>query len=174
MAYTKFASDIFLSYRHLDNQPLSGEKEGWISRLHRDIERRVSQYLGAAVAMWRDDRLQGNDYFSDVIEEQLLDVAVMVSVISPGYKASDWCRRELQGFRAAADRKGGIRAGTKSRLFKVLKMPTEMYEQPEVLQDLLGYEFFHEGREFHLDPDPSSERRYLAKLDDLARDIQSL
>ena len=109
MAYTKFTV-TFYKYRHLDNQPLSGQR-GLDRGLHRDIERRVFQYLGTAVAMWRDDRLQGNDYFSDVIEEQLLDVAVMVSVISPGYKASDWCRRELQGFGTAADRTGGIRAG---------------------------------------------------------------
>jgi hypothetical protein len=130
--------------------------------------------VGTAVSMWRDGRLQGNDYFSAVIEEQLLNVGVMVSVISPGYKVSDWCNRELRGFLAAAEKGGGIRFGTKSRLFKVLKTPTERQDQPEALQDLLGYEFFHEGREFHLDPDPTAEKRYLAKLDDLARDIQSL
>jgi hypothetical protein len=39
---------------------------------------------------------------------------------------------------------------------------------------LLGYEFFFEGREFHLDPDPLAEKRYLAKLDDLAKDIHTL
>src|SRR5215475_10461944 len=174
MPYSKFTHDIFLSYRHLDNQPLSGEKEGWITRLHRDLETRVAQLAGTAVSMWRDGRLQGNDYFSDVIEEQLHNVAVMVSVMSPGYKISDWCNRELRGFLTATEKRGGIRFGTKSRLFKVLKTPTGRQDQPEALQDLLGYEFFHEGREFHLDPDPSAEKRYLAKLDDLARDIQSL
>jgi hypothetical protein len=121
--------------------------------------------------MWRDNRLQGNDYFSDSIEEQLLDVAVLLSVISPGYRESKWCQRELKGFLAAVEKSGGLRRGTQSRLFKILKTPTDRHAQPDSLKELLGYEFYHEGREFHLNPDPTAEKRYLAKLDDLAKDI---
>src|SRR5215510_8633029 len=108
MSYTHFANDVFLSYRHVDNRPLSTETEGWISRLHKDLETRIDQ-LGAAVSMWRDGRLQGNDYFSDTIEQQLRDVAVMVSVISPGYIKSDWCNRELKGFLSSTRSQGKIR-----------------------------------------------------------------
>jgi hypothetical protein len=175
MPYTKSNYDIFLSYRHLDNQKLTTEQDGWVSRLHKDIAARVCQYLGSEVTMWRDPRLQGNDYFGDAIEQALLDVAVLISIVTPGYQRSDWCRRELAAFIAAAEKQGGIRLGTKSRLFKVLKTPTPLGEQPTALQNLLGYEFFYDGKEFHLDPDPIlAERRYLAKLDDLARDIHLL
>ena len=175
MPYTKSNYDIFLSYRHIDNQKLTTEQDGWVSRLHKDIAARVSQYLGSEVAMWRDPRLQGNDYFGETIERALLDVAVLISIVTPGYQRSDWCRRELAVFIAAAEKQGGIRLGTKSRLFKVLKTPTPLHEQPLALQNLLGYAFFHDGKEFHLDPDPIlAERRYLAKLDDLARDIHLL
>src|SRR5215813_1051966 len=175
MPYTKSSYDIFLSYRHLDNKKFTTEQDGWVSRLHKDIAARVEQWLGSEVAMWRDPRLQGNDYFGDAIEQALLDVAVLISIVTPGYQRSDWCRRELAAFITAAEKLGAIRLGTKSRLFKVLKTPTPLDEQPLALQNLLGYEFFHEGKEFHLDPQPIlAERRYLAKLDDLARDIHLL
>src|SRR5215510_12085759 len=75
MPYTKSSYDIFLSYRHLDNQKLTTEQDGWVFRLHKDIAARVCQYLGREVSMWRDPRLQGNDYFGDAIEQTLLDVA---------------------------------------------------------------------------------------------------
>src|SRR5262249_1303044 len=182
MPYTKSSYDIFLSYRHLDNQKLTTERDGWVSRLHKDIAARVGQYLGSEVEMWRDPRLQGNDYFDDAIEQALLDVAVLISIVTPGYQRSDWCRRELAAFLAAAEKQGGIRLGTKSRLFKVLKTPIPLDEQPLALQNLLGYKFFYEGeevhlegKEFHLGPDPIlAKQRYLAKLDDLARDIHLL
>src|SRR5688572_1267621 len=174
MAYTKYANDLFLSYRHLDNKPLTSEKEGWITRLHRDLSTRVAQYLGEDVEVWRDCRLQGNEYFSDTIEETVSGVAALVSVISPGYEKSDWCRRELNGFVSSAGIQGGVRIGNHARLFKVLKTPTGRADQPKALQSLLGYDFFFEGREFHLDPDPMAEKRYLAKLDDVARDIHQL
>jgi hypothetical protein len=115
MAYTKYAHDLFLSYRHLDNQPLTSEKEGWIARLHRDLTTRVGQYLGDNVQVWRDCRLQGNEYFSDTIEQTLRDVAALVSVISPGYERSDWCRRELAAFVSSAKNQGGIRIGNQAR-----------------------------------------------------------
>jgi hypothetical protein len=98
----------------------------------------------------------------------------MVSVLSPGYQSSDWCLKELRDFFKAAQETGGIRIGNHSRLFKVIKTPMRLEEQPEKLRDLLGYEFYHDGREFRFDPNPEAERRYLAKLDDLARDIHLL
>ena len=141
LAIHSLAHDIFLSYRHIDNLPLRGEREGWISRLHSDLETRVAQYLGSTVEMWRDCRLQGNEYFTEAIEEKLRQVAVMVSVLSPGYQSSDWCLKELREFLKAAQESGGIRIGNHSRLFKVIKTPMKLEEQPEELRDLLGYAF---------------------------------
>ena len=39
---------------------LEGQK-GWVTNLHRDLEKRVSQLLGEPPTIWRDDReLRGN------------------------------------------------------------------------------------------------------------------
>ena len=173
---TQFSSDLFISYSHLDNQ----DDSPWVTRLHKDLERRLNQYLGSAVAMWRDSRLQGNDYLTPAIEQHLKRVAVMVSVVSPRYFQSDWCRQELNWFLDALG-PGRQRAGARSRLFKVVPTPVDPVSEPTDIQDLLGYHFYRvdeaRGTPRRLpdrDPQPDAEKLYLAKLDDLAYDIHGL
>src|SRR5215831_5205388 len=139
MAYvSKFPTDLFISYSHLDNQ----DDRPWVTRLHKDLERRLSQYLGTTIEIWRDCRLQGNEFLTPAIEEQLRKVAVMISVVSPRYFLSDWCRRELQGFLDAAGSGAALQGGGKSRLFKVVPTPVEPQYQLESIKDLLGYDFY--------------------------------
>ena len=175
MSYlSQYATDLFISYSHLDNQ----DDSPWVTRLHRDLERRLSQYLGTAVEIWRDARLQGNEFLTPAIEEQLRQVAVMVSVVSPRYFLSDWCRRELQGFLSAAGSNG---TGARSRLFKLVPTPVEPQYQLPAIKDLLGYDFYRvdEGngtprRLPDRDPSAGAEKAYLAKVDDVAYDIYRL
>lgn len=176
MAYTPFDSDLFVSYGHLDDESDS-DTAHWIGRFHQDLQRRVSQYLGASVDVWRDSRLQGNDQFPRAIDERLRHVAAMVSILSPRYLSSDWCRRELESFLEAAKGGNGTKGSPRSRLFKVIKTPVDLKAQPGTLQDLLGYKFYRRdesGRPRELpdyDPRPDAEKVYRARLDDLAWDL---
>lgn len=56
--------DILISYAHLGNQALVAGEDGWVSRLHRLLEIRVGQLLGEKPRIWRDPKLQGNDFFA--------------------------------------------------------------------------------------------------------------
>lgn len=38
--------DLFISYAHLDNRPLSEGQKGWISSFHKSLEVRLGQLLG--------------------------------------------------------------------------------------------------------------------------------
>ena len=78
-----FEHDVFISYAHIDNQTLSAEQPGWIDNLHRALEIRLNQLLGEKSKIWRDPKLQGNDRFDQVIVNQLLKAAILVSVLSP-------------------------------------------------------------------------------------------
>ena len=78
-----FKKDLFISYAHIDNQPLTPERKGWISRFHALLETLLSMRLGRAAKIWRDDKLQGNDVFPDEIVDQFTDTAVLVSVLTP-------------------------------------------------------------------------------------------
>ncbi|MGF1571256.1 MAG: hypothetical protein ACFCVD_24805 [Nodosilinea sp.] len=172
----KFDRDIFISYAHIDNQALTEDLGGWVSILHRGLDIRLGQLRGEQPNIWRDLKLSGNDVFSDTILEQFPNLAVLVSILSPRYVKSEWCLRELEHFYTAAGARGGVKIGDKHRIFKIIKtfLPREKHPQP--LGQLLGYEFYDTDesgrpREFSKLYGPESERKFWAKLDDLAYDI---
>lgn len=135
--------DLFISYAHIDNQPLTEETSGWISRFHSSLHTMLSMRLGKSVRIWRDDKLQGNDHFAEEIVNQFSDTAVLVSVLTPRYLQSEWCTREVNEFCKLADTAGGIFIDQKARVFKILKTPVDTQSGlPEVMQQMLGYEFF--------------------------------
>ncbi|HVT14684.1 MAG TPA: TIR domain-containing protein [Thermoanaerobaculia bacterium] len=175
-----FDSDIFISYAHIDNQPLTAGDEGWITLLHRALEVRLAQLLGEEPRIWRDPKIQGNDYFDTAILDKLPKTALLISVISPRYLKSDWCQKELEEFNHLSERHEVVEAGNKARLFKVVKTPVPLDRHPEPLQRLLGYDFFRvdpdTGRPIEFKPAGGTDeaRKYWARLDDLAYDIYQL
>jgi hypothetical protein len=181
MGYVRvFDNDIFISYAHIDNQPLIEGHQGWVSTLHQALAIRLQQLLGSEVKIWRDPHLKGHEYFSDTIVMQLPHAAVLVLILSPPYVRSTWCVQELQEFCQRAEHTGGLRLDDKSRLFKVVKTYLPHQDHPPALQGLLGYEFYEmdrttgRPREFRQDAGPNADRNYWAKLEDLAFDISQL
>jgi hypothetical protein len=151
----RFSKDLFISYAHIDNQPLTPQQRGWISRFHATLEALLSMRLGQTAKIWRDDKLQGNDVFTEEIVEQFRQTAILVSVLTPRYLNSDWCIRELREFCERAEQTGGLVVKNKARIFKVLKTPVDTQESlPSVVKNLLGYEFFtfEDGIPLELDP----------------------
>lgn len=144
--------DLFISYAHIDNQPLSEEKSGWISRFHEALHTLLSMRLGKKVRIWRDDKLQGNDSFAEEIVNQFDSTAILISVVTPRYLNSEWCTREVNEFcRRTSDQ---MFVDQKARIFKIVKTPVESQSTlPSVMQGLLGYDFyvFEDGVPMELD-----------------------
>lgn len=172
-----FAQDVFISFTHIDNQSLNPNEDGWISTFHKALEIRLSQLRGNEPRIWRDRKLQGNDYLNDTIFDTLTQAALLVSVLSPRYLKSEWCMAELQRFCQEAHQTGGLRVGdNKARLFKVIKTYLPLEQHPPEFESFLGYEFFEfddAGRpqEFDRVYGPERERKFYAKLNDLAYDL---
>jgi TIR domain len=182
MALAKsFDKDIFISYCHTDNDDLGGE--GWIELFHKSLRSRLVQLLGARVpeeepSIWRDNRLQGNHEFADVLADELRKVALVVSVMSPSYIKSDWCRREIKAFCDAAATRGGIVVGgNKGRLLKVLKDPVPPDDQPEEVKGQIGFQFYTTDTErkwpipFTLTKGDDTNAKAKLVIDDLAHSI---
>ena len=173
----KFERQVFISYAHLDNQPLSADQAGWVSLFHQTLQTLLSQRLGSTVDIWRDDKLRGNDDFSDEILGQLAGTALFVSVLTPRYLKSEWCTKEIRAFCQQAEAGQTLVVDNKARLIKVLKLPVESEAVlPPVAGRLLGYEFFeldedHTPRE--LDPAYGDQPRqaFLRKVNKLAWDL---
>lgn len=172
--------DIFISYAHIDNQPLAEGVKGWVEILHERLKIRLGQLLGEEASIWRDRKLQGNDIFADALVEKLSGVAILVSVLSPRYVRSEWCIRELEEFSRAASTGGSLRVGNQLPVFKVVKTFVPVQEHPRQLQGTLGYEFYEydpergRAKEFSPEVVPQRDIRYWEKLDDLAYDIKQL
>ena len=150
-----YEHDLFISYAHIDNQPLTAEQQGWVTRFHATLAAQLSMRLGSVAHIWRDDKLRGNDVFTDEIVQQFGRTALLVSVLTPRYLASDWCRRELAAFCDEAARSGGLAPGNKARVFKVVKTPVDdQTTLPQQVRDTKGYEFFTDcdGAPLELDP----------------------
>lgn len=175
-----FEKDIFISYAHIDNTPLKEGEKGWVENFHRALEVRLAQLLGEKPDIWRDHKLQGNDFFGDEIVEQFPKTALMISILSPRYLKSEWCTKEVKEFTHAAEETFGTKIGNKSRIFKVIKTAVPYDAHPREIADTLGYEFYvtdslsgrvkELGQRVHGD----LEHIYWGKLDDIAHDICDL
>ena len=175
----KFGKHIFISYAHIDNQPLSAEQQGWITRFHQTLQGLLNMRLGMNAAIWRDDKLSGNDVFADEIVQQFKDVALLISILTPRYIKSEWCTREARLFCQEAEKNGGLVVENNSRLLKVVKTPVDtLATLPNAFKSVLGYDFYalEEGKPLELDPEYGEKfkQSYNRKVALLAYDAASL
>jgi MinD-like ATPase involved in chromosome partitioning or flagellar assembly len=174
-----FECDVFISYAHIDDLSMADTDKGFVARLQEDLSVRLTQFVGRPVRIWRDSKLGGNDLFSEQSGAALEKAAILLTVVSPQYVKSEWCRRELATFVKVAESQGGVSVGERSRVLWVAKTPLPRESLPEILRGQLGYEFYRVAdsgrpREFFLDADPGARSAYLARVDDIAYDISSL
>jgi hypothetical protein len=175
-----FKNDLFISYAHIDDEPLSEGQKGWISRFHKTLEAALSQQIGRRVAIWRDLKLDGNDDFSQEIVQQFPDTALLISVVTPRYVKSDWCTKEVAVFCETAEATGGVWIGNKSRIFKVIKNPVKDESAlPDPMKRALGYPFYivdTDDRPQQLDEMYGEEYRqkFFLKMNKLVCDVAEL
>jgi hypothetical protein len=174
-------AQIFISYSHLDNAPLSPEQPGWITRIHESLEAILSTRLGRKAGIWRDEKIDGNDILSQEISDNVLRAAVLVSILTPRYIESDWCTREAKLFcdSAEAGTGTGPTIGNKARVFKIIKTPIiDDSPLPDAMRKALGYEFFVLRGDAPVELDPAFGEKLLPKLNEklaiLAWDISEL
>jgi TIR domain len=135
--------DVFISYAHIDNTPMTEGQLGWVTRFHKSLEAMLSMRLGRKVEIWRDQKLGGNDDFSAEIVDQFSHASLLLSVLTPRYVESDWCTREARTFCELAEKAQGVRVENQYRLIKVIKTPVSSEEPlPSVMKNLLGYRFY--------------------------------
>jgi hypothetical protein len=180
MDNANFEYDVFISYTHLDNKPLSKDEEGWISRFHYSFNIRLAQLLGREAKIWWDKEIQGNDEFSDKIIAKLQKTKVLLTVISPGYLNSKWCKKELDLFIEAAEKSNiGIRIGNKYRISKVIKTYVPRDRHPSEIQGTTGHEFCELDEkkniiEFNQEYGPEYQIKFYKRLNQVAGDICKL
>src|SRR5713101_961703 len=137
-----FSTDIFISYSHVDNHDFDLKGTLWVDYFHRELQGLVNTCVGRPVKIWRDPRLSGTSVFSGEIAERLQKTAVLLAIVSPGYLASDWCKRERETFVESCRDNGGLDVGNSRRIISALKLPVAREDFPDVLKLALGFPFF--------------------------------
>lgn len=165
--------DVFISYAHVDNEALLDEQEGWISIFQRALQKRLSQLLGRVASVWLDRRrLAGNYYFDETIATACESSMVMVSIVTPRYLKSEYCRKEVTHFASSRD----LKVGDRCRLFTCVKTPVARDDLFPQMAGKLGYEFFRMAeqierfREYNV-YDPELKPLFMMALEDVAQDI---
>jgi hypothetical protein len=169
-----FHNDIYISYAHRDDEPVSPGQVGWTESLRRVLEVRLAQLLGKSVAVARDPKLALNAQDPQTLEYQR-DAAILICVVSPAYVNNEWCRREVRAFLDQANRTLPTATKAPARVFKVVVSPIPDSEQPESLSGLPGYEFYAEdpatGQVRQLNDAFRDDLEFWQRVDRLAHDI---
>ena len=170
-----FTDDIFLSYAHIDDRPVDDVK-GWVTTLHERLNNRVAQLVGSELKIWWDQREQENQYLVGMIGERISNTRLLVSIVTPRYLNSKWCRAEVAEFCRRADEAGGITVADQPRVFKVVKTPINPDHDIDELKGLVDFRFF-EGergmeREFRQEVGANKDLKYWEQFEDLAQAIK--
>lgn len=170
--------DVFVSYAHIDNEPLSGAQQGWVTTFVRDVELVVRRKLfdrPKDFDLWMDHELVGNRPFSADIQQAVDKTATLLVIMSPPYLASDWCRREREAFRTALRDKA--RAGTRIFVVETDRIDDREHRVPPEFTDLLPYRLWVEDgpartpRTLGLPVPTPGELEYYSRVNQLALEI---
>lgn len=148
MAYVKkYKHDLFISYAHLDNIEVFEQEHGWIEQFYKHLRVLLGQYIGRldAVDIWWDNKkLDGSILFNQSIADGIKQSAAMITLLSPAYLESAYCRRELDLFYTKAQgERPGLNVGDRSRLLNVLLYNIPYSQWPRELSDATtGFPFY--------------------------------
>lgn len=171
MAYASgFEHDVFISYAHLDDDPLTGSEVGWVTNLADNLRKMLAQKLGSKDCdVWMDHELSATEAITPQLLQNVQQTAILLVILSPGYLNSTWCEREKSAFLKL------IRHEDKSRFFIVERDMIEDVERPKEFSDLKRFQFWEAirpGEATRIFGFSRPDEDFFRKLNDLATDLK--
>lgn len=177
-------SDIVINSAQLDNQTLSVDDVGWVSRFENDLRVRMEQLLGESIQVASLPMPANQSALDDTVVDAIGSAKTLVSVMSPSFTKSHGCLESVKQFYESAERSGALCVDDKPRMFKVMKSPVANEDVPadlsRVFADLFGFEFYEQDpdtgriREFDEMFGPTLKQRFHERVYDLAHDVSEL
>jgi hypothetical protein len=160
-----FEIDVLITFAEKDNETSQKNEQGWVSQFKKFLELMLLQVLG------NKPNIVLKSEFDSATAPALNNAAILVAVLTKDFVQSGRCLDNLETFyKASADSKI-------NRVFKVMKSPLTLQEQPPRLRDLIGYEMYQLDTETGTMKEYSdffsqeAEKQYWMKMVDLAYDI---
>lgn len=169
MAYLSeknFEHDAFISYSRVDNL------ENWVTTFNDRLNIKLKMLSGQkSIDVWRDPKISDNEVFDPVINNTLEKTALFLSLTSPSYNESLYCKKELSYFHTYVQKPNdlyGLVVENKCRVFNIrlYDRPNELW--PKELKGRTGYKFFDNELPMPLDPESPE---YNKNITILANDI---
>lgn len=160
-----FEIDVLITFAEIDNETSQKNQTGWVTQFKKFLELMLFQVLGT-----KPNVLLKSE-FDTVTSPQLNNAAILVPILTKEFIQSGRCLDTLETFyKATTDSKI-------NRVFKVLKSPLTIQEQPPRLRDMIGYDMYQIDSETGMLKEytdmfsQEAEKQYWMKLVDLAYDI---
>ncbi|UJS23069.1 toll/interleukin-1 receptor domain-containing protein [Thiothrix winogradskyi] len=164
-------ADIFVSFAHVDDQPVANQQQGWITHFTNDLRGELNRRMGRKdnYHFWKDFRLKGNDAVTPEIEQQVTQANTLVILFSTGWMASPWCQRELELFQSS-------HPDLSKRIFVIELERVAMLDKPVIIRDLLNYPFWRvtdkdRVRQLGFPVPQATDSAYYERLVDLSHDL---
>lgn len=182
-----FEHDVFISYAHANNERLTKEDVGYVTKLYEDLTHFLTAELGRReyFSIWLDkEELRGNDDFDAKLNASFLQSALLVCICSQSYVESAWCRRELITFSNHKHPRFELKVGDAGsfRIFRI-DLGEVVERHPEVpsffFERMLGHRFYEEidggaDVQFRRSDPAGDDQRYWNGVRRLAHDIAQL
>jgi hypothetical protein len=162
----QFDIDVLIVYADHDDERIKNEP-GWVTQFKKFLELMLTQVLG------EKPKVILKAEHDTVTAPRLDNVAVLIPALSGSFITSGGCLDHMEAFFKANENA----ANKNTRVFKVLKSPLSVLDQPPRLRELLGYDMFQvdpesgEVREYADYFSTEAERQYWMKMVDLTYDI---
>lgn len=160
-----FEIDVLITFAEKDNETAQKSEQGWVSQFKKFLELMLLQVLGSK------PNIVLKSEFDTATAPALNNAAILVGVLTKEFVQSGRCLDNVETFYKNTS------SSKINRVFKVLKAPLTLQEQPPRLRDLIGYEMYQLDSETGLQKEYSdffsqeAEKQYWMKLVDLAYDI---
>src|SRR5688572_21853288 len=157
--------DVIITFADKDNETAKKGDAGWVTQFRKFLDLMLFQVLG-----YKPNILLKAEMDS-VTASTMDNAAVLVAILTKDFAESGRCLDTVESFY----KKTG--SSKISRVFKVLKNPMTMAEQPPRLRDLIGYDMFQLDietgtmKEYSDFFSQEAEKQYWMKMVDLAYDI---
>ncbi len=160
-----FEIDVLVTYAEKDNEVAKKSEQGWVTQFKKFLELMLLQVLGTK------PNIVIKSEFDTATAPALDNAAILVTILTKEFAESGRCLDLVEAFYKSTSK-------TKTnRVFKVLKSPINIQEQPPRLRDSIGYEMYQlddetgSMKEYSDFFSPEAEKQYWMKMVDLAYDI---
>jgi hypothetical protein len=157
--------DVLITFAEKDNEASKKSEQGWVTQFKKFLELMLLQVLGSKpVVVIKSE-------FDTTTSPALDNASILVAVLTRDFIQSGRCLDLVETFYK------NTASSKVNRVFKVLKAPLTLQEQPPRLRDAIGYEMYQldaetgQMKEYSDFFSQEAEKQYWMKLVDLAYDI---